>query len=174
MFLKILDGKNIDDEGNFSQGWVTSDSNLVTNMFKTSSCGALSVAFTQYLWRIMRTCTLKNSHINTPHGIRNNLFLLTYPSIIKITPILFMIAILIWLIFIAIIYPPRALTVSSEPFSRSQQILVPNFDPSFIGNTSQIDARDKHLAVIVERQFMYQYLSVYSPSLISFCKASPK
>lgn len=121
-------------------------SNLLANLFKALSSGALSIAFTQYLWRTMRTCTLKVSHIDTLHGIRNNPFLLADPSIVRATPVLFMTAALSWLLSIVIIYPPGSLTVGSRPFPTSQRVRVPNFDPSFIGNSSIYDASNKNLA----------------------------
>lgn len=69
----------------------------------------------------MRTCTLKVSHIETLHGIRNNPFLLADPSVIRCTPVLFMTAMLSSLLPFAIVYPPGALTVGSRPFPTSQQ-----------------------------------------------------
>lgn len=161
LFLDSLDGKRVDGIGSFPQSWATSISNLLANLFKALSSGALSIALTQYLWRTLRTCTLKVSHVDTLHGIRNNPFLLADPSVVMDTPVLFMTAALSWLLSIVIVYPPGSLTVGSRPFPSSQRVRVPNFDSSFIGNSSIYDASNKNLAAV--EIFDFEYKSVHLP-----------
>lgn len=161
--FRNLDGTKTES---IHQSLVTSFSNLLANAFKTFVCGALSVAFAQYLWQILRTCTLQVSQIEMLFGIRSNPFLLSHPSVIRATPVLFMAATLSWLISVAIIYPPGALTVSSAPFTAKREIRVPYFDPSFIGNTSFYDSAAKNLAVTTATYSNYSYRSVNSTLLI--------
>lgn len=57
----------------------------------------------------------------------------------------------------------------SAPFTTTREIWVPNFDPSFIGNTSFSDASEKSLAKlfgVFSKAATLGYRSVYQTVLI--------
>jgi hypothetical protein len=62
----------------------------------------------------LRNNTLKISLIEGLFQIRSNIWTLTSPKVIRKAPLLFVMAALSWLVPLATIYPPTALTIQSE------------------------------------------------------------
>ena len=72
---------------------------------------SLDVAFTQHLWHVFRAKSIKISDIELLYGIRNNAFSIARPGPVKHAPFLVILALVGWLVSIAVTYPPGALTV---------------------------------------------------------------
>jgi succinate dehydrogenase/fumarate reductase cytochrome b subunit len=131
VMMNALDGKPTDSKRYLTQRYVTSLSLLSVAAFKASLCASLAVAFTQHLWKIMRHRALQVSSIESLHGVRYNPLLLAKWRLILATPFLYLIAVIMWVLAIAILFPPSALTISMRPFEVSTPTLVPFFDASY-------------------------------------------
>lgn len=77
---------------------------------------AVGIAFTQHLWNVLRRRTLAIGRIEQLFSIRSNPTQLTKLRLVSNAPMLFLMGLFIWLVPIALIYPPSALTVRSLPF----------------------------------------------------------
>jgi hypothetical protein len=112
--------------------YVSTASNVLANTFGVSLNVALALAFCQYLWRVVRLSTLKISTIEALFSLRSNPLLLFRGDAIKAAPPLFLIAILMWSIQIAISFPTGALTVVSANRTTFSMLSVPTFNGSFV------------------------------------------
>lgn len=128
VMMNTLDGKPTDSKRYLTQRYVTSLSLLFVAAFKASLCASLAVAFTQHMWKIMRHRSLQVSSIESLHGVRYNPFLLGKWRLIITTPLLYMIAVVMWLLAIVILFPPSALTITLRPFQENKSVSVPTFD----------------------------------------------
>jgi hypothetical protein len=128
-----LDGKPADGPERIApQTYISTASNVLSNAFGAFLKGALAVAFTQYLWRILRLSTLKVRTIETLFCIRSNPFLLFSTAAIQSTPLLFCLAALIWATQIVVGFPPGALTIESSNRTSVAIATVPTFNASFV------------------------------------------
>lgn len=125
--FKYLDGKQTDG---IPQSYVTTASSIMANLFGASLTAALAIAFTQWLWRLMRRTPTKVATIELLFTIRTNPFLLFRPAVIRCTPVLFLCALLTWSIYIATSLPPGALTVQLSERTYFQMVRVPTFNAS--------------------------------------------
>ena len=132
----VLDGRRVDGQDSFPQAYVTSVSILLANAFQVSLGCSLAVAFTQHLWRVLRTTSLTISSIDLLHRIRREIMPLLHPRTVVSTPLLNIMALSIWLLSILKIFPPGALTVISRPFVKIENSTVPTYDSRFLGNHS--------------------------------------
>jgi hypothetical protein len=125
--MRYLDGKPADDKRYLAQRYVTSMSLLIVAAFKASLCSALAIAFTQRMWKILRNEALRVSSIESLHGVRFNLFLLGKWRVFYATPLLYLKAIIMLLLAIAILFPPSALTLVNHQFEEENVRLVPTY-----------------------------------------------
>jgi hypothetical protein len=133
--------------GNFTllpQSWTTTVSLALVTFFKALLLGSTSICSIQYLWRVLRDEPLPLSTIERLFQLRHDplqLFdrriFLSWPSLI---------AMYAWLVPLAAIYPPGALTVTANPhlMTRNMPISVPGmpralrYSPLEITNASQL------------------------------------
>ncbi|KAI9785818.1 MAG: hypothetical protein M1816_008210 [Peltula sp. TS41687] len=142
LVFRFLNGKRTDG---IPQSYVTTASNILATCFGASLIAALAIAFTQYLWQLMRKNSMKVENIERLFTIRANPFLLLHPAVIRCTPVLFLCAVLVWSIHIATSFPPGALTVQLTKRTSFQTLTVPTFNASEFGNGSYSDARLRFL-----------------------------
>lgn len=114
-----------------AQPYVTSVNILLVAAFKASLCASLTIAFTQYMWRVLRIRVLAVSIIESLHGVRTNPFLLAMWRIACTTPTLYMMALFMWLLAVAILFPPSALTVIRDDVEEQMPYVVPAFDAGY-------------------------------------------
>lgn len=131
LIFRFLDGKRTDG---IPQTYVTTASNIMATLFGASLIAALAIAFTQYLWQLMRRTSMKVINIERLFTIRINPFLLFNPAVIRCAPVLFFCAVLIWCIHIATSFPPGALTVQLTKRTSFQMLPVPTFNSSEVWN----------------------------------------
>lgn len=109
-------------------------SNILANVFALSLNTALAYAFCQHLWWILRRSHLKISTIEVLFSLRLNPLLLRHGEAIAAAPLLFLIAILIWAVRIAVSFPPGALTIITADQTTYSLVQVPGFDNSKVCN----------------------------------------
>jgi hypothetical protein len=123
--MRYLNGRPTDGNKYLSQTYITSESLLLVTLFKTCLSGALAIAFTQHLWKTVRHHALRVSSIESLHGVRYNPFLLGHWRILFATPLLYIMALVIWLLAVVILFPPSALTIVAQRFDSQQSATVP-------------------------------------------------
>ncbi|KAF2627128.1 hypothetical protein BU25DRAFT_411210 [Macroventuria anomochaeta] len=131
VMMHYLNGKSTDDRKYLAQPYVTSLSLLLVAIFKASLCASLAVAFTQHMWKILRHKALQVSSIESLHGVRYNPLLLGKWRLFLATPLLYLMAMVMWSLTIAILFPPSALTITLSQFQESKSLLVPTFDAGY-------------------------------------------
>ncbi|KAF7891554.1 uncharacterized protein EAF02_001879 [Botrytis sinoallii] len=141
LFL-YLDGKPADGTNSDApkQSYVSAASIILGNIFTLSLTGSVTIVFTQYLWYILRTTTLKVSTIESMFAMQANPLLLRDFNAWQKAPILVALVILVWLMNIAASFAPGALIVGPTTRYSYQIVEVPTFDSSFVGNGSGADA----------------------------------
>lgn len=133
LFFLYLDGREASGTlAILPQAFVTTISNILANAFGFALRASLAVAFAQHLWYLLRVQTMKVSTIELLHTIRTNLFMLFMPVVIKATPILTMLASVMWASQVVTSFPPGSITVTSAVKEGYQLIDALNFDPSFV------------------------------------------
>jgi hypothetical protein len=127
LLVKNLDGEPT-DTSYISQSQVSAASILLTTIFKTALAASTAVCFTQHLWFVLRGNAMALPMIETLFTIRTNILALSDLQGIQRAPLLFSMALLIWCLGVATIYPPGALTVTLEPHNSitSHNITVMN------------------------------------------------
>jgi hypothetical protein len=101
----------------------------MTTIFKAAVTAGMGICFAQHLWFLLRQHAMPLSAIEKLFVIRSDILAFSDPRGIWKTPLLFLIALLIWCLKIAMIYPPGALSVSLEPHtsidSRNMSVMNP-------------------------------------------------
>ncbi|OAL55276.1 hypothetical protein IQ07DRAFT_627422, partial [Pyrenochaeta sp. DS3sAY3a] len=131
--FRYLDG-SMTQERRFRQSHITTLSLLLTTIFKACIVGCVGLAFTQHIWHNLRQRTFTIDCIEHLFSLRSNPVELARLKASLEALILFAMAVFVWLVPIAIIYPPSALTVEIRPFLVMKVISVPvlfPFDPDF-------------------------------------------
>ena len=160
--MRYLDGKPTDDKHYLAQPYVTSLSLLLVALFKACLCGSLAIAFTQHLWKVMRHEALRVSSIESLHGVRYNPFLLGYWRILHTTPLLYLMAAVMWLLAVVILFPPSALTIVSRAHDTQEPLLVPTFGLEF--------SRDHTIlrGTFIDSPYAHSQVQVQNSSLSTF------
>ncbi|KAH7380144.1 hypothetical protein BKA66DRAFT_609988 [Pyrenochaeta sp. MPI-SDFR-AT-0127] len=117
LFFRVLDGTSAEHR-QIEQSQVTAISLLITLAFKACLITAVGVSFTQHLWHVVRSKPLRVARIEQLFCLRSNPLEFARVRVILDAPLLFLMGLSVWLIPIAVIYPPSALTVVSRPYSQ--------------------------------------------------------
>jgi hypothetical protein len=128
--FRALNYQRTDGPGSIPQSYVAALSHAIGLLFRACLCGSLAIAYTQYLWRLMRKETIEVSSIELLHKITHNPFLLGFPEVVRTTPTLFVLALLTWFLPLAITFPPGALIVVSTPAVSNYSGVVPTYNAS--------------------------------------------
>jgi len=93
VFFKVLNGQDITAApADLQQSHVSVISLLFVTGFRAAITSVLGIGFTQYLWHILRTKTLRIGLIEDLFQIRSNVLSLLNPKVIQRTPLLFLVA----------------------------------------------------------------------------------
>jgi hypothetical protein len=114
------------------QSYVTTASTILANAFGFSLRATLATAFVQYLWHLLRVSTMKVSTIELLFTIRTNLFMLFRPAVLRATPALCALAILMWGLQVATSFPPGAITISTAEKISHEIVTIPTYNASFV------------------------------------------
>jgi len=149
LLFQYIDGRQADGPHRVvPQSYVSTISNILANTFGYSLRGGLALAFVQYLWRLLRVQTMKVSTIEMLFTIRANPFVLLRPTALKATPLLFVLAIVLWALQVVVSFPPGAITVTTVQRISYKTVNVPTFDASFVRlTTSSHSPKTDHKSV---------------------------
>jgi hypothetical protein len=135
MFLSLQGHLAAGPDG-IPQTYVTTASNVLATSFGIALKAALTTAFTQHLWRIFRTETLRLETVEQLYTLRSNPLSFFSFSNLQQAPGLVLLAVLIWTITIATTFPPGAITIGTKDFHTYKNVVVPTFNASYVGNGS--------------------------------------
>ena len=141
MFL-YLRHKPANDDGSIPQAYVSTASNLFVTAYGQTLNAALTIAFTQHLWRIFRTSTLKISTVEALYTVISNPLAFFTGEGVRRAPLLLLLALLIWTIGIATSFPPGGLTVGTIEIQSYENIKVPTFNPYYVGNGTYAELQE--------------------------------
>jgi hypothetical protein len=112
MFRRL--DRKLTDTIHLTQSLVSAVSILLTSIFKAALTASTGICFAQHLWFILRGNAMSLSAIEKLFVFRTNILVLGDLRSILRAPLLFLMALLIWCLGIATIYPPGALIVTFE------------------------------------------------------------
>jgi hypothetical protein len=127
ILVKHLNGRPVDTSF-LTQTQVSAVSILLSTIFKAALTASMGMCFTQHLWYLLRGTAMSLSTIETLFVIRTNILALLSPQGIWRAPLLFFMALLIWSVGLATIYPPAALIVvfQAHTFTEPHNLSVMN------------------------------------------------
>ncbi|KAH6870614.1 hypothetical protein BKA58DRAFT_385377 [Alternaria rosae] len=127
MLVKHLSGRPVDTSF-LTQTQVSAVSILLSTIFKAALTASMGMCFAQHLWYLLRGTAMSLSTVEMLFVIRTNILALLNPHGIRRAPLLFLMALLIWCIGLATIYPPGALIVvfQAQEFTESRNLSVMN------------------------------------------------
>lgn len=138
VFAKYLDGKYEDDPNVPSQSHVTAASTIMANVVGLCIRICLAAVFTQYFWRVVRLSPLRLDTVELLYSLRNNPSSLGSLNVYQKGWLLVIIATILWVIPIAMSFPPSAITVHhAESTVSGLRDGLPGFNLSNVGLTEQ-------------------------------------
>jgi hypothetical protein len=99
---------------NVPQAYATTFSLALVTAFRAAMIASIGLCYTQCLWKKLRVELLQIGLIEELFQIRNNALRLLKPAVVRHAPLLLSIAVLSWLLPVAMIYPPGALVVGLD------------------------------------------------------------
>jgi hypothetical protein len=132
------------EHARISQSQTTFISLLLVTIFKASLLGSVGICSVQYLWRVLRGQPIVLSTVENLFQMRHNPLELFYcHTFISVS---FLLAVYTWIVPLATIYPPGALTITATPSLSTESVHIPvpqlvfdsNFNPSLPENVSRI------------------------------------
>jgi hypothetical protein len=132
------------EHARISQSHATFISLLLITLFKASLLGSVGICSAQYLWRVLRGQPMVLSKVENLFQMRHNPLELFYCH--TFMSVSFLLAAYTWIVPLATIYPPGALTISATPFLSTESVHMsvpelpfdPNFNPFLPENVSRI------------------------------------
>ena len=140
-----MDGKQLAAASALRQSHVSIMSLLLVTAFRATVVAILGVCFTQYLWYTLHGNCLRIGVIEDLFQSRANILNLFNVAILRQAPVLFLATTLSWLVPLATIYPPSALTIQSELHMTSQIVNAPVMNPAQIYNHTALPSVAKIL-----------------------------
>lgn len=127
MLVKHLDRRPVDTSF-LTQTQVSAVSILLSTIFKAALTASMGMCFAQHLWYLLRGTAMSLSTVEMLFVIRTDILALLNPQGIRRAPLLFLMALLVWCIGLATIYPPGALIVvfQAQEFTESRNLSVMN------------------------------------------------
>jgi hypothetical protein len=135
-----LHGKRVNIDTSFPQSGVSAIGLVLVNTFRLAICFSLGVAFMQILSRRISVGSMQLGDFDRLQHLQNDLRAWLYPSIHCVLPLLSIIAILGWIVSVAMILPSGSLTVEPKDFLTISEQRVPNFNSSSAGNGTYASA----------------------------------
>jgi hypothetical protein len=145
IFFNRLHGSIASGEhARISQSQTTFISLLLVTIFKASLLGSVGICSVQYLWRVLRGQPIVLSRVENLFQMRHNPLELFYCHTFMSVSVL--LAAYTWIVPLATIYPPGALTINATPSLSTESVHIPvpqlvfdsNFNPFLPGNVSRI------------------------------------
>lgn len=145
IFFDQLHGSIANSEiARISQSYATAISLLLVTLFRASLLGCVGVCSAQYLWRVLRGKPIAVSTVESLFQMRHNPLELFNHRVILTGS--FLLAAFTWIVPLAAIYPPGAMTITATPFTGTYrtrmslpELVIPQeFDPLGVSGMAKI------------------------------------
>ncbi|KAH3993680.1 hypothetical protein HBI13_190520 [Parastagonospora nodorum] len=156
-----LHRKKVNLETSLPQAGVSAIALVLVTIFRLALLSSLGLAFTQILWRRIRSASMTLDNIDHLPRLKHDLSIVFHLGIFRVVPTLSMIALLGWLITAGMILPPGSIDIVRKSFDDLVEQRVQVFNSSSFGNGTFSSALDNMLAT----QESWQYLSTRQPVL---------
>ena len=168
LLFHILDGKDVTAApANIRQSDVTAVSLLLATGFRTAIASSIGISITQYLWHLFRRKALEIRLIEDLFQIRSNALGLINPKIIQHAPFIFLAVLISWLVPVATIYPPSALTIQMKARWTLETVNASVFNPAPKEGEAYFESREGFPAML------NYYPDLYEDVLYGFVPALP-
>ncbi|KAH6667927.1 hypothetical protein B0J14DRAFT_642237 [Halenospora varia] len=161
--FNYVDGKLASGPLTFSQRYLAVISHMITSTFRASLTASVLAVFTQHLWSVMRTEFIATSTFESLHQIRQDFTHLGKAKTLMASPILYGLAVVLWLIPFATLYPGGSLTVITIPHQENITISMPTSVPEAREPLSW-DSVEKFTAAVMfnvfyplENKYLWEY-----------------
>jgi hypothetical protein len=185
-FFKFIDGKELSNSVLLQQSRVSTISLILVTIFRAVVVATLGICFTQYLWYSLRGNSLKISLIEDLFQIRSNIWTLASPKIVQKAPLLFGMAALSWLVPLATIYPPTALTIQSQLHTTFTNVNASTMNPTLpfelavAPNATSLADLSRSVSVsgvarpVTSHRMLYRYVNrSYTPNHSAYREVDP-
>jgi hypothetical protein len=141
LFFKNLDRK-LTNTSYLTQSQTSAVSILLMTIFKAALTASIGICFAQHLWLVLRRNAIPLEAIEKLFILRTNILALCDLRSTRRAPLLILMALFLWCLGLATIYPPGALIVIFEAytFTENPNLSVMNppipYDLDFAGNKS--------------------------------------
>jgi len=98
------------------QSYVTATSIILSMLFRAALLGGVWLSCAQHIWRVLRDRAIPVSVIESLFQLRHNPFELENLYLLRYGLVIYCIAVYMWLVPLAVTFPPGALTISLRPF----------------------------------------------------------
>jgi hypothetical protein len=149
-----LHRKKVNLETSLPQAGVSAIALVLVTIFRLALLSCLGLAFTQILWRRIRSASMTLENIDHLPRLKHDLSIIFHLGIFRVVPTLSMIALLGWLITAGMILPPGSIDIVRKSFDDLVEQRVQVFNSSSFGNGTFSSALDNMLAT----QESWQYL----------------
>jgi len=144
------------------QNYVSTSSNILATAFQFTLQLSLGTTFVQYLWHMLRVCSIRVSTIEDLFSIRTSPFRMLRISTLRSAPILVCLAALIYSTYVSTGFPPGAISVESKLQTFFESRNVPTFNASFVSTYFHLFFFHKWLVLL----FFLEGQSEVLPTLI--------
>lgn len=158
-----MDGKLASGPLTFYQRYLAVISHMIASTFRASLTASVLAVFMQHLWSVMRTEFIATSTFESPHQIRQDFTHLGKAKTLMASPILYGLAVVLWLIPFAALYPEGSLTVITIPHQENITISIPTSVPE-AGETLSWDSVEKFTPAVMfkvlyplENKYLWEY-----------------
>ncbi|KAH7412328.1 hypothetical protein DE146DRAFT_642829 [Phaeosphaeria sp. MPI-PUGE-AT-0046c] len=158
-----LDGKIV-DEVIISQTWVTATSFLLVTLIRGALTLCVGTSFVQYLWGMLQTEYLSLRDIERMFSLRTSLFAAINPQIAWKAPLLFSMGAYLWLLPVALIYPPGALIVSMDAYHSLQNLNMSVLNQTFANEFDPLDRDHRSWPSYLDNAKPHAYFKVLNSS----------
>lgn len=135
---------------------------MLVNIFRLALLSSLGLAFTQILWRRIRSASMSFEDLDRLPHLKHDFSIIFHLGIFRVVPALSLIALLGWLITAGMILPPGSIDIVRESFDDKAEQRVQIFNSSSVGNGTFSSALDNMLAT----QESWEYLWVMVPNCV--------
>lgn len=134
LFFFFLDERLV-EETSISQPWVIALSLLLATLVRGALTLSVGTSFVQYLWSVFRTEYISLADIESMFNLKGSILAILNIQMAWKVPLLFSMGVYLWLLPVALIYPPGALIVSMDAYhslqSRNMSVLNQSFPEDF-------------------------------------------
>lgn len=146
------------------QSWVTTISFLLVTLIRGALTLSAGTSFVQYLWGLLQEEYISLRDIERMFSLRTSLLASLNPQVAWKVPLLFSMGAFLWLLPVALIYPPGALVVSMDAHHSLQSLNMSVLNQTFPNDFSPLDVALHYWPSYLENSKPQPYIDVLNSS----------